>query len=113
LSSSDAFSDGFDLSHDNSCTPEPSTDSLHQEQPTGRANVENGSNDAVDVDVDATEVAAFWTSIEAFLASSSSSTAIAKGTGAGGEYGPRKSCGAMHGLWGVMSVRLWTISSRR
>jgi hypothetical protein len=45
----------------------------------------------VDVDADATEMAAFWSSIEALLASSSSPTAVAEGTstststGTGGE----------------------------
>jgi hypothetical protein len=48
---------------------------------------DNGGKDVVDVDADAAEMAAFWSSIEALLASSSSPTAVAEGAGTstGGE----------------------------
>ncbi|KAF8502250.1 hypothetical protein F5888DRAFT_1800729 [Russula emetica] len=68
LNSSDAFSDGLDLDfgHIDSCTSKPSKESPPQQQPM------TSLADDGNVDPDAKELAAFWSSIEAFLASSSS-----------------------------------------
>ena len=87
---SDAFPDDLDLDfcHVNLCTSEPPSESPPRPQPmTGLADDVDGSKDTpnANVDPDAKEMVAFWPSMEAFLASSSSdstATATAKGTGA-------------------------------
>jgi hypothetical protein len=51
--------------------------------PTGLADDGNGSKGTANVDADAKEMDAFWSSLEAFLASSSNATAEGTGTGEG------------------------------